>query len=254
MMFNFHFLNVTVIIAVFGICACLIFFSWVSWVYLRTIRELRRHFLAIRQEYTAAVENIEDVVISLARTIDAKDRYTEGHTERVSQYALFLGERMGMNEKQLKNLRIGALIHDIGKIGIDQNLLNKTTSLTPEERQQIESHPIVGADICYPLNSLQDAMLIIRNHHEKLDGSGYPDGLKGDEIPLEVRIVTIVDIFDALTTDRSYRSALSIDEALGIIRQEAHEGKLDSVLVREFEIVLQDMFSMVKDESTIPPG
>ncbi|MGS0763902.1 HD-GYP domain-containing protein [Syntrophomonas curvata] len=246
-MFNSHILNVTVIIAVFGICGCLIIFSWVSWAYLCAIRELKQHFLAVRQEYAAAVENIEDVVISLARAIDAKDRYTEGHTERVSQYALFLGERMGMNEKQLKNLRIGALIHDIGKIGIDQNVLNKTSPLTPGERQQIESHPILGADICHPLNSLHDAMLIIRNHHEKMDGSGYPDGLKGDEIPLEVRIVTIVDIFDALTTDRSYRSALSINEALSIIRQEADEGKLDPVLVREFEIVLQDMFSMVKD-------
>lgn len=247
MMFNMNCSQIVLIISIFGIGSCLIIFAWVSWTYLGAIRELKQHFLAVRQEYAAAVENVEDVVISLARTIDAKDRYTEGHTERVSQYALFLGERVGLDEKQLKNLRIGALIHDIGKIGIDQNVLNKPSPLTPEERQQIESHPILGANICHPLNSLQDAMFIIRSHHEKLDGSGYPDGLKGDDIPLEVRIVSIVDIFDALTTDRAYRSAMSIDKALSIIRQEAGEGKLDSVLVREFEIVLQDMFSLVKD-------
>ncbi|MDD3271368.1 MAG: HD-GYP domain-containing protein, partial [Syntrophomonadaceae bacterium] len=197
--------------------------------------------------YEATVENIEDVVISLARTIDAKDRYTEGHTERVSQYAAFLGERLGMTDKQLENLRIGALIHDIGKIGIDQNVLNKPGKLTLEERQQIETHPILGEEICSPLKSLQDVTCIIRNHHERLDGSGYPDGLQGDEIPLEARIVSIVDVFDALTTDRSYRPAMSIEAALTIIRQEANEGKLDASLAREFEIMLQDMFLLVEE-------
>lgn len=246
-MFNIYYLNNVLNVAFFGICLGLLIYSCFRWVHLRATRELQQRFLAVRQEYAATVENIEDVVISLARTIDAKDRYTEGHTERVSQYAVFLGERVGMNDRQLENLRIGALIHDIGKIGIDQNVLNKPGILTPEERKQIESHPIIGIEICSSLKSLQNAMVIIRNHHEKLDGSGYPDGLKGEEIPLEARIVTIVDIFDALTTDRSYRSAMSINEALDIIRQEALEGKLDYALVKEFENVLQDMFSMVQE-------
>jgi len=246
-MLDSDFSKIMAIVIIFGICSCLILFFWISWAYLRAIRELKQSFIQVRKEYNTTVENIEDVVISLARTIDAKDRYTEGHTERVSQYALFLGERVGMTDEQLNNLRIGALIHDIGKIGIDQNVLNKPGILTQAERQQIESHPILGADICHPLASLHSVMPIIRNHHEKLDGSGYPDGLKGEEISLEVRIVSIVDIFDALTTDRSYRSAMSIEEALGIIRREAEQGKLDLFLVEEFEMVLHDMFSMVKD-------
>lgn len=246
-MLDSNFLKIMAILIIVGICSCIILFFWISLVYLRAMRELKQSFIQVRQEYNTTVENIEDVVISLARTIDAKDRYTEGHTERVSQYALFLGERVGMTDEQLNNLRIGALIHDIGKIGVDQNVLNKPGILTPAERKQIESHPILGADICHPLASLHNVMPIIRNHHEKLDGSGYPDGLKGEEIPLEVRIVSIVDIFDALTTDRSYRSAMSIDEALGIIRREAELGKLDQFLVDEFEMVLNDMFSLVKD-------
>ncbi|MDD2373047.1 MAG: HD-GYP domain-containing protein [Syntrophomonadaceae bacterium] len=215
--------------------------------YMNATRELEQRFQLVQDKYEATVENIEDVVISLARTIDAKDRYTEGHTERVSQYAAFLGERLGMTDKQLENLRIGALIHDIGKIGIDQNVLNKPGKLTLEERQQIETHPILGEEICSPLKSLQDVTCIIRNHHERLDGSGYPDGLQGDEIPLEARIVSIVDVFDALTTDRSYRPAMSIEAALTIIRQEANEGKLDASLAREFEIMLQDMFLLVEE-------
>ncbi len=210
--------------------------------YMHATRELEHRFKLMQDEFEATVENVEDVVISLARTIDAKDRYTNGHAERVSQYAAFLGERLGMTDKQLENLRIGGLIHDIGKIGIDQNVLDKPGKLNSEERQQIEIHPVLGEEICSPLKSLQDVTCIIRNHHERLDGSGYPDGLQGNGIPQEVRIVSIVDVFDALTTDRSYRPAMSIDEALVIIRQEANQGKLDVSLVREFEVMLQEMF------------
>ena len=210
--------------------------------YMHATRELEHRFQQMQDEFEAAVENVEDVVISLARTIDAKDRYTQGHAERVSQYAAFLGERLGMTDKEIENLRIGGLIHDIGKIGIDQNVLDKPGKLNPEERQQIEIHPVLGEEICSPLKSLQAVTNIIRNHHERLDGSGYPDGLQDNGIPLEVRIVSIVDVFDALTTDRSYRPAMSIDEALAIIRQEANQGKLDVSLVREFEVMLQEMF------------
>lgn len=213
--------------------------------YMHATRELEHRFQQMQDEFEAAVENVEDVVISLARTIDAKDRYTQGHAERVSQYAAFLGERLGMTDKQIENLRIGGLIHDIGKIGIDQNVLDKPGKLNPEERQQIEIHPVLGEEICSPLKSLQAVTNIIRNHHERLDGSGYPDGLQDYGIPLEVRIVSIVDVFDALTTDRSYRPAMSIDEALAIIRQEANQGKLDASLVGEFEVMLQDMFLLL---------
>lgn len=203
--------------------------------------ELNQQIKAVTKEYEAAVENIEDVVISLARTIDAKDKYTEGHTERVSQYATFLAERIGLNDKQLENIRIGALIHDIGKIAINLNILNKEELLTEEEKFQIALHPELGEQICSPLKAMSDISTIIRHHHEKLDGSGYPDGLKGDEISIEVRIVSIADIFDALTTDRSYRKALDANVAMEIIKNEAREGKLDKMLVQEFEEMLIEL-------------
>lgn len=209
--------------------------------YLRVTKELNRQIKAVTEEYEAAVENIEDVVISLARTIDAKDKYTEGHTERVSQYATFLAERIGLNDQQLKNIRIGALIHDIGKIAINLNILNKEELLTEEEKFQIALHPELGEQICSPLKAMSDIRTIIRHHHEKLDGSGYPDGLKGDEISIEVRIVSIADIFDALTTDRSYRKALDANHAMDIIKTEAREGKLDKMLVKEFEEMLIEL-------------
>ncbi|HOB11654.1 MAG TPA: HD-GYP domain-containing protein [Syntrophomonadaceae bacterium] len=209
--------------------------------YLRSMHYMNQKVEEVRQELAAQTENIEDVVISLARTIDAKDKYTEGHTERVSQYAVFLGERLGLSDRSLETLRIGALIHDLGKIGIDLNILNKPGKLTEEEFAQIQLHPALGQQICSPLKALQEVGDIIRHHHEKLDGSGYPDGLQGDQISLNARIVAIADIFDALTTERSYRAALSVDEALDIMREEAAQGKLDSSILYEFEALLLDL-------------
>lgn len=190
---------------------------------------------------TPAAENIEDVVIALARTIDVRDKYTEGHTERVSQYALFLGERLGLDKHTLNKIRIGALVHDLGKIGLNTSVLNKPGPLTPEEREHINRHPELGEQICRPLKAFADIRDIIRHHHEKLDGSGYPDHLKDEDISLEVRIVAIADIFDALTTDRPYRKALSPQQAMEILREEAEKNKLDKRLVYEFSLLLNDM-------------
>lgn len=209
--------------------------------YLKSLHFMNQKIDEVRHELAAQTENIEDVVISLARTIDAKDKYTEGHTERVSQYAVFLGERLGMSDRDLETLRIGALIHDLGKIGIDLNILNKPGKLTEEEFQEIKLHPVLGQQICSPLKALQEVGDIIRHHHEKLDGSGYPDGLQGDQVSQNARIVAIVDIFDALTTERSYRAALTAEEALSIMKQEADQGKLDSLLLQEFEALLLDL-------------
>lgn len=141
----------------------------------------------------------------------------------------------------METLRIGALIHDLGKIGIDLNILNKPGRLTEEEFEQIKLHPLLGQQICSPLKALQEVGDIIRHHHEKLDGSGYPDGLQGEQISQNARIVAIVDIFDALTTERSYRAALTVEEALSIMKQEADQGKLDSLLLEEFEALLSDL-------------
>lgn len=219
----------------------LLFLYSIDNVYYYSTRDLHERIDLLREEYAAEMEMVEDVVLSLARTIDAKDRYTQGHTERVSQYSIFLGERLGLNEKRLETIRVGALIHDIGKLGIDQDVLNKPGKLNEEERMHIESHPLMGIQICSPLKSFKEVEAIIRSHHEKLDGSGYPDGLFGDQISLETRIVTISDIFDALTTERSYRPALTAAHAIEIMKQDAQEGKLDKVLMLEFEAMLYEL-------------
>lgn len=219
----------------------ILFIDTMDQLYFFNTRNLNQRIDLLQEEYAAEMEMVEDVVISLARTIDAKDRYTEGHTERVSQYSVFLGEKAGLSEKRLEILRMGALIHDIGKIGIDQDVLNKPGALNDEERKHIETHPLLGEKICTPLKAFKDVRSIIRSHHEKLDGSGYPDGLQGDAINLETRIVTVADIFDALTTERSYRKALSIGTAIIIMKEEAKAGKLDAELLDLFEIVLSDM-------------
>ncbi len=218
--------------------------------YLKITSTLNEQIIKVTEDYVAAVENVEDVVISLARTIDAKDKYTEGHTERVSQYATFLAERLGLKDKTIEKIRIGALIHDIGKIGISLEILNKTEKLTEAENAQIRLHPELGYQICSPLKAMEDIGDIIRCHHEKLDGSGYPDGLKGEEISLEVRIVTVADIFDALTTHRPYRSALDPNQAIKILKVEAQEGKLDIFLVNEFAEMLMDfgLLSQIEED------
>lgn len=233
-----------------GVGISFLFFS--AYYLLFTASEINEEEIKIVEEinemYHAEVEELEDVVISLARTLDAKDKYTEGHSERVCQYAMFLGERIGLKEAKLETLRIGALIHDIGKISLDLSLLNKVEKLNYDEFEEIKMHPVWGKNILNPHKSLEDVSKIVAMHHEKLDGSGYPDKLKGDEIPIEIRIVSIVDIFDALTTDRAYRKSLSVEKAVQIIKEEAAQGKLDSYLLGEFIDMLEEIYGLETSE------
>ncbi|MCK4260614.1 MAG: response regulator [Halanaerobiales bacterium] len=193
--------------------------------------EIDRLYSLLKEEYEQEKENIENVIISLARAIEAKDKYTEGHIERVKELAVKMGQRLNFNPEQLKVLETAALIHDIGKIGIPEKILNKPDKLTAEEFEVIKSHSVIGEEICQPLNSLGKTRPIVRSHHEKLDGSGYPDGLKADQISLEVRIVTVVDIFDALYSERPYRAKLPIEECIRILQEEVADNKLDGEVV-----------------------
>lgn len=202
--------------------------------YINATQALGQRLAKVENEYAAAVESMEHVVVSLARSLEAKDQYTKGHSERVSQYAVLLGEALGLSANNLEELRIGGLVHDIGKIGIDQQVLNKPGPLNAEERSMVESHPAVGEKICSPLDSFKQINPIIRGHHEKLNGAGYPDNLAADDLSQLVRIVTIVDIYDALTTDRPYRPAMDAGKAMDILREEAAEGQLDAYLVDVF--------------------
>lgn len=190
------------------------------------------------KEFTDELENAETVLFSLALGVEAKDPYTEGHCQRLAKYSAALGKRLGLPEELQVALRRGGVLHDIGKIAVPEQILLKAGPLTPAERAIMEKHPVTGERICAPLRSLRHVLPIIRHHHEKIEGSGYPDGLKGEEIPLTARILTTVDIYDALTTDRPYRKALSPQEAFAQIREEAKRGWWDTALVDEFEAMI----------------
>lgn len=187
------------------------------------------------KQFTDELENAETVLFTLARGIEAKDPYTGGHCERLAQYSAGLAERIRLPEEQRVALRRASIVHDIGKVSVPEHILLKPGKLTPEERRIVELHPATGESICAPLKSFRSVCPIIRHHHEKIDGSGYPDGLSGKQIPLTARVLTTVDVFDALTTDRPYRQALPIPDAFAIIREEVERGWWDERLVGELE-------------------
>jgi putative two-component system response regulator len=193
------------------------------------------------KQYTDGLEEAETVLFSLALSVEAKDSYTAGHCERISHYASALGKRVGLDDELLVALRRGGFVHDIGKISVPDSILLKPGLLTPGERQVMQMHTVVGERICAPLKSFQFVRPIIRHHHERLDGSGYPDGLKGEAIPLTARILTTVDIYDALTTDRPYRKGVCHEEAFEQIRNEVRQGWWDGDLVDEFEALLTSL-------------
>jgi len=153
--------------------------------------------------------------------LDARDRETEGHSTRVSQLACLLAEEVGLNGHQLKALERGALLHDIGKIGISDTILHKPGKLTDDEWKIMRIHPDIGARIVEGIPFLQDTLSVIRYHHERWDGSGYPVGLKGKDIPVQARIFAVVDVFDALTSKRSYRKKSSPDDAVKYLREQS---------------------------------
>ncbi|RAP74489.1 HD-GYP domain-containing protein [Paenibacillus montanisoli] len=158
-------------------------------------------------------------VQALIMATEARDAYTAGHNNRVALYALRLGEELKLTKHQLRAIAQGGVVHDVGKLKVPDSILNKEGKLTPEERFIIEKHPLSGYDMCKRLGFLKDELSVIRSHHEKWDGTGYPDRLKGESIPLLARITAIADVYDALTSSRSYRQAMSHDEAMVIIIQ-----------------------------------
>jgi len=198
----------------------------------------RVHSLLRLKEFTDELENAETVLFSLALSIEAKDRYTEGHCERLSKYSVAMAERLGLPDELRVALRRAGVVHDIGKIGVPEHILTKPGPLNDEEWKIMKEHPVIGERICAPLKSFRHVLPVIRHHHEKLDGSGYPDGLSGDQIPLTARILQIADVYDALTSERPYRTAIQPHEALGIVRDEVRRGWWDGAVVDEFEAVI----------------
>ncbi|MBM4324305.1 MAG: HD domain-containing protein, partial [Deltaproteobacteria bacterium] len=177
-----------------------------------------------------------DSVKVLAGAIDAKDPYTRGHSDRVRRMSMRIGMKMGISEERLENLVFGALLHDIGKIGIRDEILQKKSSLTPEEYHTIQQHPLIGVKIVEGIDFFRDKIPLIRNHHEHYDGSGYPDGLIGEVIPLEARIIAVADSFDAMTSLRPHRRAMPVDEVV----EEMENGNGKQFDPRVLEIFLKE--------------
>jgi putative two-component system response regulator len=188
--------------------------------------------------FTNELESAERVLFSLVLSIEAKDPYTKEHCNRLSTYSVALAERLQLPSHLCRALHLAGIVHDVGKVAIPEQILLKAGPLTPEERKVMEQHPLIGERICAPLKSLRHVLPIIRHHHEKLDGSGYPDGLKGEEIPLTARILQIVDIYDALATDRPYRKAIQPEEVFSIMHEEAKRGWWDDSLICELQSIM----------------
>jgi putative two-component system response regulator len=191
------------------------------------------------KHYTDELDSAETVVCTLAGSIEAKDPYTEGHCGRLSRYSVALGRELGVSDDDCVALRRGGAVHDIGKVAVPDRILLKPGPLDSEERRVMQSHTVIGAQICSPLKSLHGVLPIIRWHHERQDGSGYPDGLRGDAIPLTARILQTVDVYDALTTDRPYRKALTPEHAFSVLRDEVRRGWWDGTLVDALEKMLK---------------
>jgi putative nucleotidyltransferase with HDIG domain len=179
---------------------------------------LRERSKALSEAYQRLEENALEAIESLNATVEAKDPYTAGHSLRVQRIALAIGEELGLTPKELDALRVGGLFHDIGKIAVPDGILTKPARLTPEEYERIKEHSAAGARIVAKFGRLREAVPIIRHHHERWDGRGYPDGLEGEGIPLAAGIVGLADAWDAMTTDRPYHRALTLDEAFAEVR------------------------------------
>lgn len=187
-----------------------------------------------RKEYTDELDRADRVLMALGRSIEAKDSYTDGHCARISGYSVLLGRQLNLSPHDLRALRIAGSVHDIGKIGVPDAILLKKGPLTPDEWTVMRAHTVIGERICNPLRSFQPVLPIIRSHHEKMDGSGYPDGLRDGDVPLLARVMQLTDIFDALTTERSYKPALTGTEALDQMQVEVDKGWWDPKLYDVF--------------------
>jgi putative two-component system response regulator len=190
------------------------------------------------------------VIVSLAMTVEARDPYTDGHCQRLAAYAGALGRAMQLGSDDIAALERGGYLHDVGKIGIPDAVLMKPERLTGDEFARMQQHTIIGERLCGELRSLRSVRAIVRHHHERLDGSGYPDQLQGDRIPLTAQIVGVVDAYDAMTTTRPYRRALPAAHAREELLRDATSGALDREIVRIF--LELDLGSVLRQSAISP--
>ena len=192
------------------------------------------------KRYTDDLDSAASIITTLATMIEARDGHSEGHCYRMANYAAALGRRLNLDADDLQALRRGGMLHDIGMLAIPESVILKSGPLDPVEFNVVKTHTTVGDSLCANLRSLQAVRPIVRHHHERRDGSGYPDRLHGNEIPLLAQIISIVDVYDAVTTRRAYQTSKSADEAIGILRSEADKGWRDHDLVEEFVTLITE--------------
>lgn len=197
---------------------------------MKEIKQINKELADTYEKLEAAyMESIE----TLRHTVDAKDPYTRGHSDRVAEFSVLIGEKLGLSEQDLRTLRIGGLFHDIGKIGVPDSILQKESKLTDDEYSEIKNHPAIGVHILSTASIFNDIIPIVKHHHEKYDGNGYPSRLKGEDIPYLARITTVADSFDAMSSKRSYRNSLPID----VIKEEFRKNR-----GIQFDPELDDLF------------
>jgi putative two-component system response regulator len=191
------------------------------------------------KQYTDDLDSAASILMTLAAMIEARDGYGDGHCSRMANYAMGLGRRVGLTDADLQALHRGGYIHDLGMLAIPDAVLRKTGPLEPEEYELVKSHTIIGETLCGNLRSLQAVKPIVRHHHERLDGSGYPDGLAGDGIPILAQVVGVVDVYEALTTRRPYQHAKLPEDALEVLRSHVHRGWRRRDLVEAFAAMIE---------------
>ena len=201
--------------------------------------ELKDTYEKLEKAYLESIE-------TLRLTVEAKDIYTRGHSDRVSEFSLLIGKHLGLSPEDMKTLRVGALFHDVGKIGVPDNILLKDAKLTDEEYSQIKNHPSIGAHILSTASIFSNIIPIVKHHHEKYNGMGYPSKLMGNDIPYLARIVSVADVFDAMTSVRPYRNALSID----IVKEEFRANlntQFDPEIGQIFINILENDYSKIQE-------
>jgi len=186
------------------------------------------------------LEHSENIILTLAVAMEARDPYTKGHSTRVGSMAKTFASYLGFSKKEQDQIRKAGILHDIGKISLSTGLLSKN-NLNKEEIEAIKRHPVVGEEICRPLVSMRELLPVIRSHHERWDGRGFPDGLRGEKIPLNARVLSIIDSFDAMVSKRPYRDEMSISRALSILATERDYGQWDPELVDYFLSMIEEM-------------
>jgi putative two-component system response regulator len=192
------------------------------------------------KRFTDELDSAEAIILGLGATIEARDPCTQGHCQRLARYAMALGSSLSLDREDISALERGGFLHDIGKIAVPDRVLLKTGALDATETKVMREHPVVGDALCAGLRSLKAVRPIVRHHHERLDGTGYPDGLKNGQVPLLAQIVAVVDVYDALTTERPYRAPLDRSVAFEVLSDEAAKGWRDRTLVNAFVKIAED--------------